>query len=234
VEFIPLAEENGRLSSFGARVLRAACRQNKAWQSARLPNVRVAVNVSARQFRDSAFLDIQRYTLNDSGLDPRFSTLKITENAIMENAQENLDTLHAIKKMGIKLSVDDFGTGHSSLSYSILSSSSGSCFDRLFIVGIRSESDNAPIVTSIILMAHSLNLRVVMKGIKAERQLIFCRERGCDAYQGFLFSKPVPRPRICLSLESSSARLIQSCQRPTIALDQSCNELECCGARMGI
>ena len=206
VEFIPLAEENGMIVEFGAWILRAACRQNQSWQSAGLPNVRVAVNVSARQFRDGGFLEILRYTLNDSGLDPRFLTLELTENTIMENAQENLDTLHAIKKMGVKLSVDDFGTGYSSLSYLKQLPLDELKIDRSFIVGVRSETDDAPIVTSIISMAHSLNLRVVMEGIETERQLIFCRERGCDEYQGFLFSKPVP------GVEFASRLKIQACE----------------------
>jgi len=206
VEFIPLAEENGMIVEFGAWILRAACRQNQSWQSAGLPNVRVAVNVSARQFRDGGFLEILRYTLNDSGLDPRFLTLELTENTIMENAQENLDTLHAIKKMGVKLSVDDFGTGYSSLSYLKQLPLDELKIDRSFIVGVRSETDDAPIVTSIISMAHSLNLRVVMEGIETERQLIFCRERGCDEYQGFLFSKPVPGVEFASRLKIQRAK----------------------------
>ena len=192
VEFIPLAEENGMIVEFGEWILWAACRQNKAWQAAGLPSVRVAVNVSARQFRDGSFLETLRQALGGSGLDPQFLTLELTENTIMENAQENLDTLHAIKKMGVKLSVDDFGTGYSSLSYLKQLPLDELKIDRSFIIGIRSENDDAPIVTSIISMAHSLNLRVVMEGIETERQLTFCRERGCDEYQGFLFSKPVP------------------------------------------
>lgn len=192
VEFIPLAEENGMIIEFGEWILRAACRQNKAWQSAGLPNIRVAVNVSARQFRDGRFVEILRQALGGSRLDPQFLTLELTENTIMENAQENLDTLHAIKEMGVKLSVDDFGTGYSSLSYLKQLPLDELKIDRSFIVGIRSEEDDAPIVTSIVSMAHSLDLRVVMEGIETERQLIFCRDRGCDEYQGFLFSKPVP------------------------------------------
>jgi len=192
VEFIPLAEENGMIIEFGEWILQTACRQNKIWQSAGLPSVRVAVNVSARQFQDGRFLGILRGALTSSGLDPQFLTLELTENTIMENAQENLDTLYAIKEMGVKLSVDDFGTGYSSLSYLKQLPLDELKIDRSFILGIRSENDDAPIVTSIISMAHSLSLRVVMEGIENERQLIFCRERGCDEYQGFLFSKPIP------------------------------------------
>jgi diguanylate cyclase len=191
VEFIPLAEESGMIVEFGAWVLNAACRQNKAWQAAGLPPIRVAVNVSARQFRDGRFLDTLRQALQVSALDPQFLTLELTENTIMENAQENLDILHGIKTLGVKLSVDDFGTGYSSLSYLKQLPLDELKIDRSFIVGIRSDKDDAPIVTSIISMAHSLNLRVVMEGIESEHQLVFSRDRGCDEYQGFLFSKPV-------------------------------------------
>lgn len=192
VEFIPLAEESGMIIDFGAWVLNAACKQNKAWQAAGLAKIRVAVNVSARQFRDGKFIATLREALRTSGLDPQFLTLELTENTIMENAQENLDTLHAIKEMGVELSVDDFGTGYSSLSYLKQLPLDELKIDRSFIMGIRSEKDDAPIVTSIISMAHSLNLRVVMEGIETTHQLMFSRERGCDQYQGFLFGKPVP------------------------------------------
>jgi diguanylate cyclase (GGDEF)-like protein len=192
VEFIPLAEENGMIVEFGEWILWAACRQNKAWQAAGLPGVRLAVNVSARQFRDGSFLETLRQAIRRNRLDPQFLTLELTENTIMENAQENLDILNAIKQMGVKLSVDDFGTGYSSLSYLKQLPLDELKIDRSFIMGIRTENDDAPIVTSIISMAHSLNLRVVMEGIETERQLSFCRDRGCDEYQGFLFSKPVP------------------------------------------
>jgi diguanylate cyclase len=205
VEFIPLAEENGMIVEFGEWILRAACRQNKTWQDAGLPKIRVAVNVSARQFRDGRFLETLRQALDGRGLEPQFLTLELTENTIMENAQENLDTLHAIKEMGIKLSVDDFGTGYSSLSYLKQLPLDELKIDRSFIIGIRSENDDAPIVTSIISMAHSLNLRVVMEGIETERQLIFCSERGCDEYQGFLFSKPVPEGKFKNLLEAGTA-----------------------------
>jgi diguanylate cyclase (GGDEF)-like protein len=192
VEFIPLAEENGLIVSFGEWVLHAACKQNKAWQEAGLPNIRVAVNVSARQFRDGRFIQTLSEALQVSGLKPQYLTLELTENTIMENGKENLNALHQIKDMGVKLSVDDFGTGYSSLSYLKQLPLDELKIDRSFISGIRSEADDAPIVTAIIAMAHSLGLTVVMEGIETRHQLVFSKDRGCDEYQGFLFSKPVP------------------------------------------
>jgi diguanylate cyclase (GGDEF)-like protein len=192
VQFIPLAEETGLVVPFGEWVLYTACKQNKMWQSAGLPKIRVAVNVSARQFRDGKFIQTLVNALEVSKLDPQYLTLELTENTIMENAQENLDVLHEIKEMGIKLSVDDFGTGYSSLSYLKQLPLDELKIDRSFISGIRSEADDAPIVTAIIAMAHSLGLSVVMEGIETQHQLVFSKDRGCDEYQGFLFSKPVP------------------------------------------
>jgi len=118
----------------------------------------------------------------------------------MGNAQENLDVLHQIKEMGIKLSVDDFGTGYSSLSYLTQLPLDELKIDRSFIKGIRSETADSPIVTAIVAMAHSLNLRVVMEGVETLCQLQFSRDRGCDEYQGFLFSEPVPSAEFAILL----------------------------------
>jgi diguanylate cyclase (GGDEF)-like protein len=191
VKFIPLAEETGLIVSFGEWVLHTACEQTKAWQSAGLTNIRIAVNVSARQFRDGRFIRTIDEVLESSGLEPQYLTLELTENTIMENAKENLDALHQIKALGVKISVDDFGTGYSSLSYLKKLPLDELKIDRSFISEIRSEADDAPIVTAIIAMAHSLGLKVVMEGIETDQQLVFARDRECDEYQGYLFSKPV-------------------------------------------
>jgi diguanylate cyclase (GGDEF)-like protein len=191
VKFIPLAEETGLIVSFGEWVLHAACKQNKAWQLAGFTNIRIAVNVSARQFRDGKFIRTIGEVLEGSGLEPQYLTLELTENTIMENARENLDALHQIKAMGVKISVDDFGTGYSSLSYLKQLPLDELKIDRSFISEIRSQADDAPIVTAIIAMAHSMSLKVVMEGIETEQQLVFAKDRGCDEYQGYLFSKPV-------------------------------------------
>ncbi len=159
--------------------------------------------MSARQFRDGKFIQTLVNALEVSNLDPQYLTLELTENTIMENAQENLDMLHQIKEMGIKLSVDDFGTGYSSLSYLKQLPLDELKIDRSFIAGIRSETDDAPIVTAIIAMAHSLGMRVVMEGIETQHQLKFSRDRGCDEYQGFLFSQPIPSAEFEALLKST-------------------------------
>jgi diguanylate cyclase len=191
VQFIPLAEETGLIVPFGEWVLATACKQNKFWQSAGFANIRVAVNVSPQQFRDGKFIQTLVNALEMSKLDPQYLTLEVTENTIMGNTQDNLNLLYEIKEMGVKLSVDDFGTGYSSLSYLKQLPLDELKIDRSFISGIRSETDDAPIVTAIVAMAHSLGLRVVMEGIESQYQLKFSRDSGCDEYQGFLFSRPV-------------------------------------------
>ena len=191
VQFIPLAEETGLIVPFGEWVLATASKQNKFWQSAGFANIRVAVNVSPQQFRDGKFIQTLVNALEMSKLDPQYLTLEVTENTIMGNTQDNLNLLYEIKEMGVKLSVDDFGTGYSSLSYLKQLPLDELKIDRSFISGIRSETDDAPIVTAIVAMAHSLGLRVVMEGIESQYQLKFSRDSGCDEYQGFLFSRPV-------------------------------------------
>ena len=205
-QFIPLAEETGLIVPFGQWVLTTACKQNKIWQSAGFANIRVAVNVSAQQFRDGKFIQTLVNALEMSKLDPQYLTLELTENTIMGNTQDNLNLLHEIKEMGVKLSVDDFGTGYSSLSYLKQLPLDELKIDRSFISGIRSEIDDAPIVTAIVAMAHSLGLRVVMEGIESHQQLKFSSNSGCDEYQGFLFSQPVSSAEFETLLKNGATR----------------------------
>ncbi|HEY7491910.1 MAG TPA: EAL domain-containing protein [Candidatus Tectomicrobia bacterium] len=189
--FIPLAEEAGLIVPLGEWVLYTACKQTKAWQAAGLGAIRIAVNVSARQFREPRLMHTIRQALDSSGLEAQFLTLELTENTLMENAKENVDALRQIKSMGVKLSMDDFGTGYSSLSYLRQFPLDELKIDRSFVSVIQAETDDAPIVAAIIAMAHSLGLTVVTEGVETEQQLMFLRQRGCDEYQGYLCSKPV-------------------------------------------
>jgi diguanylate cyclase (GGDEF)-like protein len=192
-EFIPVAEESGLIVSLGEWALYTACKQTKVWQLAGLGTRCIAVNVSIRQFRERSFIHTIHKVLESSGLEAQYLTLELTENMIMENAKENMEALHQIKQMGVKLSVDDFGTGYSSLSYLKQFPLDELKVDRSFISEIQAATDNAPIVTAIIAMAHSLGLTVVAEGVEIEPQLAFLRTRGCDVYQGYFFSKPVAR-----------------------------------------
>jgi EAL domain-containing protein (putative c-di-GMP-specific phosphodiesterase class I) len=206
-DFVPLAEDMGLIVPMGEWVLNEACRQNKAWQSLGLPPLSISVNVSNQQFRDSKLVRTIFRALANSGLAPQYLKLELTESAIMENAKENVNALREIKRTGSKLSIDDFGTGYSSLSYLDLFPLDELKIDRSFISPIKAATDNAPIVTAIVAMAHSLGLTVVVEGVESKEQLAFVRKRGCEEYQGYLFSKPLPAGEFAALLQQKTDRL---------------------------
>jgi diguanylate cyclase (GGDEF)-like protein len=190
-DFIPLAEESGLINSIGEWVLREACRQCKAWQREGLPPLRVAVNVSASQFRQGNLLDVIHSAVNDAGLDPRFLELELTESAVMTNPEESADILEKLSSIGVLVSVDDFGTGYSSMSYLRRFPIDKLKIDRGFVKDLMTRADDASIVQAIISLAHSLRLKVVAEGVETPEQLDSLRSMGCDQYQGFHFSPPL-------------------------------------------
>ena len=191
-EFIGLAEDTGLIGDIGDWVLSEACRQNAAWHSVGLRGLQLAVNVSGHQFRDRNFVGRVRKVLEETGLPPHCLTLELTEGVVIEGARRNIDVLHGLKDIGIKLSVDDFGTGYSSLSYLEQFPLDELKVDRSFISKIDPTSGEAPIVSAIIAMAHSLRFYLVAEGVETEAQLSFLRRNRCEYYQGYLFSKPLP------------------------------------------
>ncbi len=190
-DFIPLAEETGLIEPIGEWVLRAACIQNKEWQDAGYPPVRVSVNMSARQFNKKNIIEIISQILQETGLSPEYLGLEITESVIMQDVKSTIAKLKQMQKMGISLSIDDFGTGYSSLSYLKLFPIDNLKIDRSFVFNITSDSIDAAIAASVILLAHSMNLKVVAEGVETEEQLEVLRRQGCDYVQGFLFSRPL-------------------------------------------
>jgi diguanylate cyclase (GGDEF)-like protein len=190
-EFIPLAEENGLIVPLGEWVLERACTENLAWQQAGLPPIRVAVNLSSRQVR-RGLPDMVARTLKRTGLDARFLGLELTESLLVKHHREDTDTLHALRAMGLHLAVDDFGTGYSSFSYLKHLPLDTLKIDRSFVREIATSPDDAAITTAIIAMAHALGLKVVGEGVETEAQCDVLRAEGCDAMQGYLFSRPVP------------------------------------------
>jgi diguanylate cyclase len=191
MDFIPMAEDCGLISAIGEWVLREACRQCKAWQREGLPPMRIAVNVSATQFRQGNLLDIIRQALKDSGLDPRCLELELTESAVMTNPEESARVLQELSEMGVLVSVDDFGTGYSSMSYLRRFPIDKLKIDRGFVKDLMTRAEDASIVQAIISLAHSLRLKVVAEGVETSEQLASLRAMGCDEYQGFHFSPPV-------------------------------------------
>jgi len=190
--FIPLAEETGLILPIGEWVLRTACAQALAWRRAGLPPVRVAVNLSARQFRDETLAESIAQALRLAELDPQGLGLEITESVIMQNASGTVNTLQELKRMGLSISVDDFGTGYSSLSYLKRFPIDVLKIDRSFVRDLATNPDDAAIASAIIAMAKSLKLDTVAEGVETEEQLAILRQYGCRLVQGFLFSKALP------------------------------------------
>jgi len=192
VKFIPLLEDTGLILPVSEWVLRTAAEEAKIWQRVAGTTVRVAINLSSRQFHDDRFKEQVADVISESGLEPSLFDLEITESILMQNNQASMSNLHALHGLGVRLSVDDFGTGYSSLSYLKRFTVDTLKIDRSFIHDVTSDQDDAAIVGAIIVMAHSLKLEVVAEGVETEEQFEFLRSRGCDAMQGNLFSTPVP------------------------------------------
>jgi diguanylate cyclase (GGDEF)-like protein/PAS domain S-box-containing protein len=190
-EFIPLAEETGLIVPIGGWVMRAACLQNKAWQDQGLPKMRVAVNLSPRQFAHADLLQDVARVLSDTGLDAAWLEFEITESMVMRDPEHAVTLLRGLKDMGIHLSIDDFGTGYSSLSYLKRFPLDSLKIDRSFIQDLPGDGDDAGITQAIIAMAHSLRLAVIAEGVETGEQLQFLRVNGCNEMQGFLYSKPL-------------------------------------------
>ena len=190
-QFIPAAEASGLIIPMGRWALREACRQAKAWQDAGLPPIPIAVNVSALQFRTAGFLDdIQRF-LQETGLPPRYLQLELTESALMVDTASTTSLLEVLKKHGLILKVDDFGTGPSSLSYLQRCPVDVLKIDQSFVQDIEPTLAGAPLVRAVIAMGKSLGCRVVAEGVETRHQFAYLRSENCDEGQGYHFSPPV-------------------------------------------
>ena len=190
--FIPLAEECGLIESIGNWVIHEACRQASAWQKDGLTPTRVAVNLSAFQFRNGKLLGTIRRALQESSLDPSYLEVEITESALMSDPEESVNILKQLSQMGVLVSVDDFGTGYSSMSYLQRFPIDKLKIDRTFISDVTSSNDDASIVSAIVSLGHTLNLKVIAEGVETPEQLEFLQMLGCDQYQGFHHSKAMP------------------------------------------
>jgi EAL domain-containing protein (putative c-di-GMP-specific phosphodiesterase class I) len=192
MEFIPLAEDTGLIVPLGEWVLRAACAQSKRWHDMGLASLRVAVNLSARQFEQPDLLEMIARVLGETGLDPRCLELELTESSVMKNAEASTRLLGEMKRMGIQVSIDDFGTGYSSLSYLNRFPLDKLKIDKSFVGGMLINQSDAAIVRAVITLAHSLKLKVIAEGVETKEQLAFLRLLKCDEMQGYLFSRPLP------------------------------------------
>ena len=201
-KFVPLAEETGLIVPIGAWVVRTACRQCKAWRDAGLPAVTVAVNISARQFRERNLLQVVTNILAETALAPTQLELEVTESVIMHDAQNVIADLQAFRDMGVRLSVDDFGTGYSSLSYLKRFPVDRLKIDQSFVHDITADADGAAIAQAVITLGHTMDMRVIAEGVETAEQLAFLRSNQCDEMQGFLFGKPMPADQFGKLLES--------------------------------
>jgi predicted signal transduction protein with EAL and GGDEF domain len=192
VQFIPIAEETGLIEPIGAWVLKEACTQAKRWADDGLLGVRVAVNLSARQFRNQRLCRDIRKCLSESGLDPRLLELELTESMVMQDPELAATMLKELKWMGLGLSIDDFGTGYSSLAYLKRFPIDSVKVDRSFVKDIPGNAEDAAIVEAVLALAHSLRLKVVAEGVETAEQNEYLKKIGCDEMQGYFASKPLP------------------------------------------
>lgn len=190
-EFIPIAERTGLIAEIDAWVMQQACRQMCQWQQAGLVLSFVAVNVSSRLFARRELYQQVAQVLHDTGLDPAYLELEVTESAVMDDPEVALEQMHRLRELGIRLAIDDFGTGYSSLSYLKRIPVDYVKIDQAFIRGLGEGSEDAAITRAIIAMAHGLSLKVVAEGVERQDQLEFLRAERCDEVQGYLISRPV-------------------------------------------
>ena len=209
VDFIPLAEESGIIVPIGEWVLQEACKQGFAWQASSLRPLKVAVNVSARQLAEPAFLETVRTALADSGLHPELLELEITESTLMEHVEISLPRLNELRKLGIHFAIDDFGTGYSSLSYLQKLPVSSLKIDKSFVSEIAADSKSGTsLVQAIIELSHGLGLSVVAEGVETDYQMRTLRLLRCDYLQGYLLSRPVPVFEIDELLRNRTAEML--------------------------
>jgi len=202
-KFIPLAEQSGFILDIDSWVFREACRQNKAWQDAGLRYICVSVNISARHFYQGNLSEMIVKALKDTGLEPQYVSLEITEGVFMRNMDQVIETILFLRGLGIQISIDDFGTGYSSLNQLQRLPISDVKLDRSFIQGITNDEKKSSIVKAIIELVHSMNMKVVAEGVETIAESEFCTELQCDELQGYLFSKPLPPQELELLLGKS-------------------------------
>ncbi|HTD11807.1 MAG TPA: EAL domain-containing protein [Steroidobacteraceae bacterium] len=203
-QFVTIAEDCGLIVPIGRWVLREACRQARAWQTAGLPRLCVAINVSAMELRAPGFVAGVRAVLKETGLEPRYLELELTETVLIEDSRSVADVLKELKSIGVLLALDDFGTGYSSLSRLKRFPIDALKIDQSFVRDLTTDEDDAGIVTAVIAMGKSLQMRVVAEGVETREQLEILQQHGCPQGQGFYFCRPVPAEEFGQLLKSDT------------------------------
>jgi diguanylate cyclase (GGDEF)-like protein len=211
--FIPLAEESRFIVPIGLWVLRTACAQTKEWRDQGLPPLKVAVNLSAVQFREPDLVDQVRGALGETGLDAEFLELEITESVAMHDADATVATMEALHGLGLSLSIDDFGTGYSSLGYLKRFPTGKVKVDQSFVRDMDKDPDNAAICNGVIRMSHGLDMKVLAEGVETEAELELLREQRCDAVQGYFFGRPLPADAFAAEVRKKGERWTQPAKR---------------------
>ncbi len=214
LEFIPIAEATGLIVPLGEWVLRTACEQNAAWQRAGFAPLRIGVNLSLRQFQQSNLVETVSRILTGSQLEPQYLELELTESMLMENAEQTIETLLRLRNLGVKISIDDFGSGYSSLSHLKNLPIDTLKIDRAFVTDVAVNASDTAIVKTIITLARNLGLKTIAEGVETEAQSALLSDLGCDEMQGYLFSKPLPAD----ALESFLSRRFEMFGQPAAPL----------------
>jgi EAL domain-containing protein (putative c-di-GMP-specific phosphodiesterase class I) len=201
-DFIPLLEETGLIVPVGEWILRQACADHVAWLNQGYGAIPIAVNLSARQFRDKGLVDMIHVVLEETAIEARMIELEITESCVMEDPEMALHILDACHDMGIRVAIDDFGTGYSSLSYLKRFPLDVLKIDQSFVADIPEDEDDAAIIDTIIGMAHRLKLAVIAEGVETSAQAEFLREHDCDYAQGYFYDRPMPSKDLISRLQA--------------------------------
>lgn len=207
--FLSTAEETGLIPEIGQWVLNSACRHIKEWSGDGYlgESQTISINVSGRELAELHFVDTVIKTLEETGIDPYFLGIELTEGSLISTGDDIVDKIMALQKEGVKISVDDFGTGYSSLSYLKRLPLDTLKIDRSFVNDINDASDEVVLVDTIIMMARNLGMEIIAEGVESETELLYLCERGCSVYQGYYFSKPVPAANFTAMLASGNCRL---------------------------
>jgi diguanylate cyclase (GGDEF)-like protein len=207
MEFIPLAEETGLIIQIGEWALRTACKQNKLWQTQGLAPIRVAINVTAQQFKQQNLVELISRILKETQLEPQYLEIELTENVLL-NSKEVMNTIPQLKALGVCIAIDDFGTGYSGLSYLKKIPLDRLKIDSAFIEHIQSKNDDDVIVSAIVTIANSLHLEVLAEGVETENQVNFLKKHKCGEIQGFYFSKPLTVDELTIFLKNPNHHLL--------------------------